>query len=156
MDRRYSLEQGTMRCVLNSFLAVVGQGVLFLLVTVMTYAQPIRPELPKLSLTGRETGYDPAYYPDGRIWVPAALGPNQPRYILVPVFIKNCWVTSGGYQARPIYSIRFKLQYDSSAFRAVGVQTRGQSMQAVTPMYGSSRVTLRLLPMDGKSRGTTP
>lgn len=141
MDRRYSLEQGTMRCVLNSFLAVVGQGVLFLLVTVMTYAQPIRPELPKLSLTGRETGYDPAYYPDGRIWVPAALGPNQPRYILVPVFIKNCWVTSGGYQAWPIYSIRFKLQYDSSAFRAVGVQTRG-------PVYAGSHPNVRLVASD--------
>jgi hypothetical protein len=122
----------------------VGRGVLPSLVTlvfalvfaVALQAQVIRPEIPKLSLTGREGGYNSSYYPDGRMWVPAAVG-NQPRYILVPVFIKNCWVTAGGFQARPIYSIRFKFQYDSSAFRAVGVVTRG-------PVYSGSHPNVRV------------
>lgn len=143
MDRWYLFAQRMfpkMKHVLSNVFSV--SIVLFVTVLSLMQAQPIRPEVPKLSLTGRETGYDPAYYPDGRIWVPAALNPQtQPRYILVPVFIKNCWVTSGGYQARPIYSIRFKIQYDSSAFRAVGVQTRG-------PVYTGTHPNVRLVGTD--------
>lgn len=134
MNRGYGFGQRLRNALLWSVALLLGISTV--------YAQPIRPELPKLSLTGREVGYDPAYYPDGRIWVPAALDPvNAPRYILVPVFIKNCWVTAGGYQARPIYSIRFKLQYDSSAFRAVGVLTRG-------PVYTGNHPNVRLVSSD--------
>lgn len=134
MNRGYGFGQRLRNALLWSVAMLMGIST--------AYAQPIRPELPKLSLTGREVGYDPAYYPDGRIWVPAALDPvNTPRYILVPVFIKNCWVTAGGYQARPIYSIRFKLQYDSSAFRAVGVITRG-------PVYAGNHPNVRLVSSD--------
>lgn len=128
MDRGY----GFGRRLLPSLVTVVAT----LLFAMALQAQPIRPEVPKLSLTGREGGYNSSYYPDGRLWVPAAIG-NQPRYILVPVFIKNCWVTAGGYQARPIYSIRFKFQYDSSAFRAVGVLTRG-------PVYSGTHPNVRI------------
>ncbi|MCX7930661.1 MAG: T9SS type A sorting domain-containing protein [Chlorobi bacterium] len=131
MDRGY----GFGRFVKPSLVTVV-VVLLALLSASRLDAQVIRPEVPKLSLTGREGGYNPAYFPDGRLWVPAAVG-NQPRYILVPVFIKNCWVTAGGYQARPIYSIRFKFQYDSSAFRAIGVQTRG-------PVYSGSHPNVRI------------
>jgi len=134
MNRGYGFGQRLRNALLWSVALLLGISTV--------YAQPIRPGLPKLSLTGREVGYDPAYYPDGRIWVPAALDPvNAPRYILVPVFIKNCWVTAGGYQARPIYSIRFKLQYDSSAFRAVGVLTRG-------PVYTGNHPNVRLVSSD--------
>lgn len=142
MDRRYDFEQ-RIRCAMSALRGALLYSVALLVATVsLLHAQPIRPEVPKLSLTGRETGYDPAYYPDGRIWVPAALDTaTNPRYILVPVFIKNCWVTAGGYQARPIYSIRFKLQYDSSAFRAVGVLTRG-------PVYSGNHPNVRLIASD--------
>jgi len=131
MNRGYRF--GQRRVQQSVALAALLLGMLF---TTVLDAQPVRPEIPKLSLTGREGGYNPSFYPDGRLWVPAAVG-NQPRYILVPVFIKNCWVTAGGYQARPIYSIRFKFQYDSSAFRAVGVQTRG-------PVYSGTHPNVRL------------
>jgi hypothetical protein len=128
MNRGYGVGRGVLPSLVTLVLALV--------FAVALQAQPIRPEIPKLSLTGREGGYNSSYYPDGRLWVPAAVG-NQPRYILVPVFIKNCWVTAGGFQAQPIYSIRFKFQYDSSAFRAVGVVTRG-------PVYSGNHPNVRV------------
>jgi len=131
MIRSYRFEQSIAR-IYAAFAALL----LGMILAFEVDAQPIRPEIPKLSLTGREGGYNNSYYPDGRLWVPASVG-NQPRYILVPVFIKNCWVTAGGFQAQPIYSIRFKFQYDSSAFRAVGVQTRG-------PVYSGTHPNVRI------------
>lgn len=86
-------------------------------------AQSNRPEVPWLSLTGDLTRYDENWYPDGRIRIPAA--GNGPRYLLVPIFIENRWHDYPGndmYHAEPIKSFSFKLQYDSSALRAVGIQ----------------------------------
>ncbi len=94
-----------------------------------SYSQEIKPEIPRLSLTGADNDWDANWYPDGRIWVPPSIDPNKPREILVPVFIENKWYTHEAtkdvYIADPIKSFSFKVQYDSTALRAVGVQTFG-------------------------------
>lgn len=94
-----------------------------------------RPSLPLLSLTGADNDYDASWYPDGRIWLPQSAG--QPREFLLPVFIQNEWyprkVQSGNppfndtiiYPVDPTYSFQFKIHFDSSAVRAVGLQTFG-------------------------------
>ncbi len=91
--------------------------------------QEIKPEIPRLSLTGADNDWDANWYPDGRIWVPPSVDPNKPREILVPVFIENKWYTHEAtkdvYIAEPIKSFSFKIQYDSTALRAIGVQTFG-------------------------------
>lgn len=94
-----------------------------------TYAQETYPLIPRLSLTGADNDWDANWYPDGRIWVPPSIDPNKPREILVPVFIENKWYTHEEtkdiYIADPIKSFSFKIQYDSTALRAIGVQTFG-------------------------------
>jgi hypothetical protein len=87
-------------------------------------AQADKPELPTLTLTGAGNGWNSTYYPDGRIWVPRR-GTNGPRQLLVPVFIKNCWRTTSTYEAFPIYSFKFKVQYDSVALQFVGIEKNG-------------------------------
>lgn len=88
------------------------------------------PEIPRLSLTGADGDWDANWYPDGRIWIPPSTDPNHPREFLVPVFIENKWYTREEtkdiYIADPIKSFQFKVLYDSSALRAVGVQTFGR------------------------------
>jgi len=53
--------------------------------------------------------------------------PGDRRYFLLPVFYKNNLdsVTNGVLTAEPIYSFRFKLQYNHTMMRAIGVQKRG-------------------------------
>ncbi len=57
-------------------------------------------------------------------------GPGEKRYLLLPVFMKNCLDTAydpvTGYPGERIYSFRFKLQYNRTLIRAIGVQKRGQ------------------------------
>ena len=57
-------------------------------------------------------------------------GPGEKRFLLLPIFIKNCLDTSNdpinGYPGERIYSFRMKLQYNNTLLRAVGVQKRGQ------------------------------
>ncbi len=83
-----------------------------------------RPTIPYLSLTGADGSYDENWYPDGRIWLPQSA--NGPREFLLPVFMDNRWATypetADRYVADPIYSFQFKILYDSSALRAIGVQ----------------------------------
>lgn len=59
----------------------------------------------------------------------AEAGPGETRYFLLPVFMKNIldsiYNPLTGLTAEPIYSFRFKLQYNRSLIRAVGVQKRG-------------------------------
>lgn len=86
-------------------------------------AENIRPKLPVLSLTGAADGYDENIYPDGRIWLP----PSQDgtREFLLPVFINNKWAyyrENPNYIPDAIYSFKFKLLYDSTAFLAVGYE----------------------------------
>ncbi len=95
-------------------------------------AQQLIPQSPRLSLTGSEGGYNPSWYPDGRLWVTAA-GDNGPTEIIVPVFMKNCWQSRTPYTVQPIYSFNFKLQYDSTALKPVGVMTRGPWLQGQHP-----------------------
>lgn len=56
-------------------------------------------------------------------------GPGEKRYFLLPVYIKNCLdsITNPvtGLTGEPIYSFKFKLQYNRTLLRAVGVQKRG-------------------------------
>jgi len=116
--------KGISRLILGLFLA------LGILVSVQnTYSQEQIPLIPVLSLTGADNDWDANWYPDGRIWVPPSIDPNKPREILVPVFIMNKWYTHDAtkdiYIAEPIKSFSFKLQYDSTALRAIGVQTFG-------------------------------
>ena len=56
-------------------------------------------------------------------------GPGEKRYFLMPVFIKNVldsvYNPIGNVLPEPIYSFRFKLQYNRTLLRAIGVQKRG-------------------------------
>lgn len=107
---------------------LVALGMLVCIPNAQVYSQ-IKPEIPLLSLTGADNDWDANWYPDGRIWVPPSIDPNKPREILVPVFVENKWYThqetQDVYIADPIKSFSFKIQYDSTALRAVGVQTFG-------------------------------
>jgi len=84
-----------------------------------------RPELPTLSLTGSQSGWNASYYPDGRVWVPQRQTVGSKRTLLVPVFIKNCWRSTDIFEAFPIYSFKFKVQFDSTAVEFVGVEKNG-------------------------------
>lgn len=99
----------------------------------LTFAQQhIRPDIPRLTLTGSisPTGYNNVWYPDGFIRTTVSEGGTanvpevNPRYILVPVFIENRWVTGTdtNFVADPILSFQFTVQYDSTTLRAIGVQ----------------------------------
>lgn len=88
------------------------------------FAQADKPELPTLSLTGSGSSWNTSYYPDGRIWT-SQEGQNGQRELLVPVFIKNCWRTTADYEAFPIYSFKFKVQFDSTALEFIGVEKNG-------------------------------
>ena len=88
-----------------------------------TQAAYDRPGVPRLSLSGNDS-WDDSWYPDGRIWLPAAA--NGPREFLMPVFIDNRWhtyvETENIYQANPIKSFRFKVLYNLGAIRPVSVE----------------------------------
>jgi len=93
-------------------------------------------KLPLLSLTGSGPGYDAQIYPAGFIVVPQEATPQQPRELLVPVYIRNCWVPSNHPvwgKVWPIYSFEFKLKYDGDLLEFLGIQKvspRGDSVLA--------------------------
>jgi hypothetical protein len=117
MNRRYTL-----------WSTVTAVAVLLLVVALTGFstasAQANKPELPTLSLTGERTDWKTNYYPDGRVWT-SKRGANGDRTILVPVFIVNCWRTTTTFEAFPIYSMKFKVQYDSTALEFMGVEKNG-------------------------------
>lgn len=119
-----SFYKGISKLLLGLFLSLG-----LLLIFQNANAQEDKPLVPRLSLTGADNDYDANWYPDGRIWVPPSVDPNHPREILVPVFIENKWYTHPQtqdiYKADPIKSFQFKVLYDSTALRAIGVQTFG-------------------------------
>lgn len=109
-------------------------------------AQNNKPNVPVLSLTGDEDDYNENWYPDGLIrMVPSD---NVDTYneaklrgkeFLLPVFIDNKWTKYPGVNDDPvdgvsgnikgdmyvpddIHSFEFKLQYDSSVMRPIGIQ----------------------------------
>lgn len=59
----------------------------------------------------------------------AEAGPGETRFFALPIYVKNCLdsITDPvtGLTAEPIYSFRFKLQYNNQILRAVGIQKRG-------------------------------
>lgn len=56
-------------------------------------------------------------------------GSGEKRYFLLPVYVKNCLdsITNPvtNLSGEPLYSFRFKIQYNRTLLRAVGVQKRG-------------------------------
>jgi hypothetical protein len=119
MNRRYALwGGGTAIGAVLLLAALIGIG------STVLMAQTNKPELPTLSLTGDGASWKREVYPDGRIWS-SSRGPNGDRMLLVPVFMKNCWRTTSQYEAFPIYSFKFKVQFDSSALEFVGVEKNG-------------------------------
>ncbi len=128
--------------------AVIGTVLLMAMLTAMgtdAVAQQ-RPELPIVSLTGQQAGWERAIYPDGRIWVPRR-GVNGERILTVPVFIKNCWRTTEAFEAFPIYSFKMKLQFDSSALEFVGIEKNGPAIPPLKHVKtGGSRTDEYIVP----------
>lgn len=112
---------------------------IFLVNTENAEAQSARPHIPVLSLTGTDGSYDNNWFPDGRIFIPPSY--QKPREILVPVFIDNRWMETDHpyYKADPIYSFSFKVLYDSSSLRAVGVQKFHPITEEYYDTYGDDR-----------------
>ncbi len=134
MHRRFTLWSARAAGVAVLLAVLIGIG------TQGAFAQTDKPELPTLSLTGSGAGWNQNYYPDGRIWI-AQEGQNGQRELLVPVFIKNCWRTTSQYEAFPIYSFKFKVQFDSSALVFIGVDKNG-------PLRGPQNTPLGCLARD--------
>ncbi len=91
----------------------------------LLWGQTVDVKLPVLSLTGSGPGYDAQVYPAGFIVVPQQADPRQPRELLVPVYIRNCWVPTTHPvwgQVWPIYSFEFKLKYDGRFLEFLGLQ----------------------------------
>ncbi len=123
-------------------------GLIMLLALMITsfeevLSQQVRPAIPILSLTGSKTDYNTEWYPDGilRIVPSDNVGGGDVRVygneILVPVFIDNKWTKYPGvgesdevegtadgdrFVPKEVYSFEFKVHYDSTAFRCVGIQ----------------------------------
>jgi len=99
----------------------------FIIVAVNVGKAQDKPYTPKLSLTGASNGYDPNWYPDGRIEQPPSLDDNHLLEFLMPVFIDNRWYTyyqnSQWYKADPITSFSFDIKYDSTALEPIGIET---------------------------------
>ncbi len=99
--------------------------------------------VPKLNLTGNLSGYNTDWYPDGRIWVPPST--TSPREFLMPVFIDNQWAPkpTDSNTVMPIRSFEFKILYDSSSVRAIGIQTEHPFTQeeATNPNRNDRRFT---------------
>ena len=79
------------------------------------YAAIPKADIPMLSLTGRENGYNNAVYSDGRIWLGYA--DTRIREILVPVYIKNLWydstnVTDKRYSGFPILHTQYYMMVE--------------------------------------------
>lgn len=110
----------------QGFLTIMGFAIAAVLFVFQSYeAKAQAPVIPTLSLVGEDGTYNDQWYPDGRIWM-APRNNQEPREFLMPVFIDNRWYTNEDeelYEAEPITSFKFRIQYDSAAVRPVGIQT---------------------------------
>lgn len=109
----------------------------------IAFSQKVRPAIPILSLTGNGNSYDKLWYPDGVLRVSPSDNVEGTvkefgQEILVPVFIDNKWTKYPGdgetdedvngtifgdkFVPKEVYSFEFKIHYDSTAFRCVGIQ----------------------------------
>jgi len=108
---------------------------LSLLSTSTGYAQLGRKVLPTLSLVKVFTTATSDITSRDTIYV-AEAGPGEKRYLALPIYVKNCLdsITDNvtGLTAEPIYSFKFKLQYNRELMRAVGIQKRGDLPQDTT------------------------
>jgi hypothetical protein len=109
-------------------LQILALVALTLLTSSTGYAQLGRKVLPTLSLVKTlETGTSDITTRD-TIYV-AEAGPGEKRYLALPIYVKNCLdsITDPvtGLTAEPLYSFKFKLQYNRELMRAVGIQKRG-------------------------------
>jgi hypothetical protein len=103
-----------------------------LLGAVSSYAQPCpginRKSLPTLTLI-KTQGNPQTDVLSNPLELVAEAGTGEKQYFLLPVYIKNCLdsITNPitGLTGEPIYSFRFKIQYNRTLLRAVGVQKRG-------------------------------
>lgn len=116
-------------------LQVLALAALSMLMTSTSNAQLGRKVLPTLSLvkmfqtaTSDITSRDTIYV--------AEPGPGEKRYLALPIYIKNCLDSITDpvtlLTAEPIYSFKFKLQYNRELMRAVGIQKRGALPQDTT------------------------
>ncbi|MDW8225927.1 MAG: hypothetical protein RMK93_07925 [Bacteroidota bacterium] len=114
-----------MRQWLSPWQLVLTVGTFLAAESVLVYGQAYDVKLPVLSLTGSGPGYDQRVYPAGFVVVPEQANPRQPRELLVPVYIRNCWVPSihpVWGRVWPIYSFEFKLKYDGRFLEFLGLQ----------------------------------
>jgi hypothetical protein len=99
-----------------------------LLSTSTGYAQLGRKVLPTLSLVKTIQTATSDITTRDTIFV-AEAGPGEKRYLALPIYVKNCLdsITDPvtGLTAEPLYSFKFKLQYNRELMRAVGIQKRG-------------------------------
>lgn len=103
---------------------------------VSAQSNTIKKFLPILSLQNPVPNSDPEAPAEQTISEP---GPGEKRYLIMPVFMKN-GLEQTSYKigdsvvtGEPIYSFQFKLQYNKTHLRYVGVQKRG-------PLYQDSTV----------------
>ncbi len=84
-------------------------------------------------------------YPDGRLWVPAG-STSDPTTIHVPVYVRNCWRTTKPDAAFPVVgfpitSFSIPIQFDSSFFEVIGIDTTGHASNFSYSWYLSSDTT---------------
>jgi len=113
--------------------------VAFLIVAANIGKAQDKPFIPSLCLTGSSAGYDPNWYPDGRIQQPASVDDNHLTEFLMPVFIDNRWYTYAAYadifKADPITSFSFSIKYDSTAVEPIGIQTSHPTNNPYDPRF---------------------
>ncbi len=115
---------------------------LFAVSNVLAQVEP--PSLPQLGLVLQEPAYGEYQqnmqfrYPGLRIWYPIAPLGKEDHYLIVPVYVRNPWLSNNLASAEPIKSFQFSIRYDKRALRAVGVQmigTRGSDTFAIAKQF---------------------
>jgi len=124
--------------LLLSFLILVGiLGFKAQDVFAVTPCGDIAPKLPELSLIMGSKADGERIYPSGLYRLYPSRTGEANREVLVPVFIENSWVsdlTNPALAVLPIYSFKFKVQFDSSEFEFISVQRFGSRPQDTVSM----------------------
>jgi hypothetical protein len=124
--------------LLLSFLILVGVlGFKSQEVFAVTPCGDIAPKLPELSLIMGNKADGERIYPSGIYRLYPARGQEANREVLIPVFIENSWIsdlTNPALAVLPIYSFKFKVQFDSAEFDFVSIQRFGPRPQDTVSM----------------------
>ncbi|MBL8005739.1 MAG: T9SS type A sorting domain-containing protein [Candidatus Kapabacteria bacterium] len=135
MKKQYSFFASKL---LLSFLILVGVlGFKSQELLAVTPCGDVAPKLPELSLVMGNKADGERVYPSGIYRMYPSRGTEARREILVPVFIENSWVsdlTNPALAVLPIYSFKFKVQFDSSEFEFISVQRFGARPQDTVSM----------------------